>query len=127
MQGVVFVTDSGIIGFMSAKRAATEKAVKKSPKKKWSRNVTEHSNALDLEQGVFKGSNPKRIAQSLKRSAEHSKRKKSGPYRSAMSMLNFYINRGGKNLSKNEKEPLEKAKVELRKLLHGDENQAHRK
>lgn len=91
-------------------------------KRKWSRNVTNHSNALDLEGGVFKKKDPKKIAQSLKRSAEHSKRKKSGPYQSAMSMLNFYINRAGKGLSKKQKEPLEKAKGELRKLFHREED-----
>jgi len=104
------------------KRTPTRRVTKKSaPKKKWSGNVTEHSNALDLEQGVFKNKNSKKIAQSLKRSAEHSKRKKSGSYQSAMSMLNFYINRAGKNMTKKEKEPLEKAKRELRKLFHKDE------
>jgi Protein of unknown function (DUF3175) len=91
-------------------------------KGKWSRNVTEHSSALDLEGGVFKKKDPKKIAQSLKRSAEHSKRKKSGPYQSAMSMLNFYINRAGEGLSKKQKEPLEKAKGELRKLFHRGED-----
>ena len=93
-----------------------------SSKKRWSRKVTEHSNALDLEKDVFKKKDPKRIAQSLKRSAEHSKRRKSGPYQSAVSMLNFYINRAGKGLSKKEKEPLEKAKGQLRKLFHKDES-----
>jgi predicted HNH restriction endonuclease len=104
------------------KRTTAKKATKKSAsRKKWSHNVTEHSNALDLQQGVFKNRDPKKIAQSLKRSAEHSKRKKSGPYQSAMSMLNFYINRAGKSLTKKEKQPLEKAKGELRKLFHRDE------
>ena len=98
-------------------------ATKKSfPKKKWSRNVTEHSNALDIEENIFKKRDPKRIARSLKRSAEHSKRKKSGPYQSAMSMLNFYINRAGKSLTKKEKQPLEKAKGELRKLFHREQD-----
>lgn len=96
-------------------------AVKSARKKQWSRHVTEHSNALDLEGQVFKKKDPKKIAQSLKRSAERSKRKKSGSYQSAMSMLNFYINRAGKNLTKKEKEPLEKAKGELRKLFHKNE------
>ncbi|SRR6266508_3657178 len=105
---------------MATKKTATKKraAKKSAPKKKWSRSVTEHSNALDLEKNVFKNKDPKKIARSLKRSAEHSKRKKSGPFQSAMSMLNFYINRGGSNLTKKEKEPLEKAKRELRKLFH---------
>jgi Protein of unknown function (DUF3175) len=104
------------------KRTSTKRAAKKpAPKKKWSRNVMEHSNALDLQQGVFKNKDPKKIAQSLKHSAEYSKRKKSGAYQSAMSMLNFYINRAGKSFTKKEKQPLEKAKGELRKLFHRDE------
>jgi hypothetical protein len=77
----------------------------------------ETSDALDLESGVFKSKDPKRIARSLKRSAERSKRRKGTPYQSAMSMLNFYINRAGKHLSAKEKQPLEKAKPELRKLF----------
>ena len=103
----------------ATKRRSSARSKKAStPKRKWSRDVTRHSNALDLEGGVFKKKNPKKIAQSLKHSAEHSKRKKSGSYQSAMSMLNFYINRAGKGLSKKEREPLEKAKDELRKLFH---------
>ena len=74
----------------------------------------ETSDALDLEGGVFKKDDPKAIARSLKRSAEHSSRRKAEPYRSAMSMLTFYINRGGKNLTKKQKSTLEKAKDELR-------------
>jgi hypothetical protein len=100
------------------KRRAARSTRKASSKRKWSGEVTKHSNALDLETRVFKKNNPKTIALSLKRSAEHSKRKKSGPYHSAMSMLNFYINRAGRNLTKKEKQPLEKAKDELRKLFH---------
>ena len=82
--------------------------------KKWSHKVMETSDALDLQQGVFKSDDPKAIARSLKRSAEHSKRRKAEPYRSAMSMLTFYINRGGKNLSAKQKRTLEQAKDELR-------------
>lgn len=78
--------------------------------------MTRKSNALDLESNVFTKDSPRAIAQSLKRSAEHSKRRKSSPYRSAMSMLVFYINRAGKNLPKERKERLEKAKDELREL-----------
>jgi hypothetical protein len=87
------------------------------PKKarKWSAEVTEHSHALDLKKDVFTGDNPKRIAQSLKRSAETSTHRKSDPYRSAMSMLSFYINRGGTNLPASRKKTLERAKDELRK------------
>ncbi len=86
----------------------------KQPVRKWSAEVTEHSNALDLDEGVFESSDPKKIAQSLKRSAEHSKRRKGTPLQSAMSMLNFYINRAGKNLPAAQKHVLEKAKEELR-------------
>lgn len=85
---------------------------------KWSKEVTEHSDALDLEQGVFKLKDPKRIAASLKDSAEHSERRKSDPYRSAMSMLTFYINRAGAQLPEGEKKRLEKAKDALRALYH---------
>ncbi|MGE0745622.1 MAG: DUF3175 domain-containing protein [Rhodospirillales bacterium] len=83
---------------------------------KWSGEVTRRSDALDLESGVFKLRSPRRIAQSLKRSAERSRRRKSDPYRSAMSMLTFYINRAGRNLSATRRRVLEKAKTELRKL-----------
>lgn len=86
--------------------------------KRWSQAVTEHSDALDLEKGVFKLKSPKSIALSLKRSAEQSHRRKSDPYRSAMSMLNFYINRAGKKLSEADHHRLEKAKDELRKVFH---------
>lgn len=82
--------------------------------KRWSAKVTKHSNALDLKNGVFQQHDPKEIAQSLKRSATHSRRRKGTPYQSAMSMLNFYINRAGHNLPEKQKEVLEKAKDELR-------------
>ena len=84
---------------------------------KWSAEVTEHSDALDLERDIFKSNDPKKIARSLKASAEHSDRRKATPYRSAMSMLTFYINRAGKNLSAEERETLEAAKPELRALF----------
>jgi Protein of unknown function (DUF3175) len=84
--------------------------------KRWSHDVTVKSNALDLEANVFTKDSPRAIARSLKRSAEHSTRRKSDPYRSAMSMLTFYINRAGKNLPKERKQRLEKAKDELRAL-----------
>jgi hypothetical protein len=87
---------------------------------KWSQDVTEHSNALDLDQGVFTLDDPAEIAKSLKRSAEHSHRRKSSPYRSAMSMLTFYINRAGKDLSKARLRKLEAAKDELRKAFGKD-------
>jgi len=81
---------------------------------KWSQDVTEHSNALDLERDVFTRDDPKSIALSLKRSAEHSHRRKGAPFQSAMSMLTFYINRAGKDLPAKQKKVLEKAKEELR-------------
>lgn len=86
-------------------------------KKYWSKTVTLHSNALDLEPGVFTFDNPKKIAESLARSARESPRRKGTPLQSAMSMLNFYLNRAGKNLPKEQKEILEQAKIELRKIL----------
>ncbi|MBX5138208.1 DUF3175 domain-containing protein [Rhizobium lentis] len=84
-------------------------------KKKWSQDVTEHSNAMDLKEGVFKSDDPKEIARSIKRSAEESDRRKSSPFRAAMSMLTFCINRAGEQLSKKRRGTLEKAKDELRK------------
>lgn len=85
--------------------------------KRWSQKVTEHSDALDLERDVFTLDDPKEIAASLKRSAERSRRRKSEPYRSAMSMLTFYINRAGRNLPQRRKRVLERAKAELRKAF----------
>ncbi len=87
-------------------------------KKYWSDKVTKYSNALDLEQGVFTFKNPKKIALSLKKSAEESNRRKAKPFQSAMSMLNFYINRAGKNLPESQKKILEQAKTELRKVFN---------
>jgi hypothetical protein len=84
--------------------------------KRWSQKVTKESDALDLEKGVFTLDDPREIAASLKRSAEKSKRRKSSPFRSAMSMLTFYINRAGDDLSEERRETLEAAKDELRKL-----------
>jgi hypothetical protein len=86
--------------------------------RRWSGEVTRRSNALDLESNVFKQTNPRRIAVSLKRSAEASKRRKATPYQSAMSLLNFYINRAGANLSPRQKRVLVRAKKELRKAFH---------
>ena len=82
----------------------------------WSRQVTESSHALDLEEGVFSWEDPAKIARSLKRSADRSERRKTTPFASAMSMLNFYINRAGSNLPSPQREILEKAKDELREL-----------
>ncbi|MGC1179115.1 MAG: DUF3175 domain-containing protein [Methyloceanibacter sp.] len=90
------------------------------PNKRWSQAVTEHSSALDLGQGVFTLEDPKKIAASLKRSAEASHRRKADPFRSAMSMLTFYINRAGKHLSEADRTRLEQAKDELRKAFGRD-------
>jgi hypothetical protein len=84
--------------------------------KRWSQRVTQESNALDLEQGVFSKDDPRSIARSLKRSADRSQRRKVDPFRSAMSMLTFYINRAGKALPKSRRKRLETAKEELRAL-----------
>jgi hypothetical protein len=86
-------------------------------KQKWSQRVTEESNALDLEPGVFTYEDPRQIAASLKRSAERSHRRKAEPFRSAMSMLTFYINRAGHQLGTAERKRLEEAKDELRELF----------
>src|SRR5215468_7601444 len=85
--------------------------------RKWSAEVTKHSNALDLEADIFESDNPVKIAHSLKRSAERSQRRKSAPFRSAMSMLTFYINRAGKNLSADRRKTLEAGKRELRRVF----------
>jgi len=84
--------------------------------RRWSGRVTRESHALELEEGVFTWDDPKKIARSLKESADSSKRRKAEPFRSAMSMLVFYINRAGKNLDKKQLQVLEQAKDELRKL-----------
>ena len=83
-------------------------------RKRWSQEVTEKSDALDLDKGVFTWRNPRRIAKSLKHSAERSRRRKTSAFRSAMSMLTFYVNRGGKDLPRAQKSVLERAKDELR-------------
>jgi len=83
--------------------------------------VTRESDALDLQRGVFKLTDPKKIAASLKRSAERSSRRKAGAYRSALSMLTFYINRAGKTLSKTQRDRLQRAKTELKHQFHRDE------
>lgn len=89
-------------------------------KEKWSGEVTRRSDALDLEEDVFKSDDPKHIAASLKRSAEQSKRRRAGPFRSAMSMLTFYINRAGDNLPERRRKILEGAKNELRRQFGRD-------
>lgn len=85
--------------------------------RRWSQRVTLQSNALDLEPGVFTLGDPREIARSLKRSAERSRRRKSTPYRSAMSMLTFYVNRAGRHLTSTDRRRLEQAKDELRALF----------
>jgi hypothetical protein len=95
-----------------------EKPRKKTTPHRWSEEVTKTSNALDLEEGVFILEDPRRIARSLKKSADESRRRKADPFRSAMSMLTFYMNRAGTQLSAEQFERLEKAKDELR-VLYG--------
>ncbi|RDJ22124.1 DUF3175 domain-containing protein [Bosea caraganae] len=87
-------------------------------KRKWSGKVTRESDALDLETSVFASDDPRRIARSLKRSAEMSHRRKSSPFRSAMSMLSFYVNRAGTNLPEERLKTLDAAKHRLRQLFH---------
>lgn len=105
-----------------AKRKTSAKKTSKSARglKRWSQRVTQESHALILEEGVFTLDSPRAIAASLKRSADESRQRKAEPFRSAMSMLVFYINRAGKGLSKTRKAKLEKAKAELRKLYGKD-------
>src|SRR5438128_5476758 len=98
-----------------SRKTAARKSTKRATPRRWSQRVTRESDALDLKQGVFKLSSAKKIAASLKRSAEHSSRRKAGPYRSALSMLTFYINRGGKTLPKTQRDRLERAKSELKR------------
>jgi hypothetical protein len=98
----------------STPKKKTPTAKKTPSARRWSAKVTETSDALDLKQDVFKLKDPAAVARSLKHSAEHSDRRKADPYRSAMSMLTFYINRAGTNLSQAHRRRLERAKVELR-------------
>ena len=101
-----------------SKRQSTEAAGRSSSTRKWSAEVMKRSDAMDLEKGVFTSKSPRTIALSLKKSAESSQRRKAEPYQSAMSMLNFEINRAGKSLSTERKAVLNQAKVELRKVFH---------
>jgi len=93
-------------------------APKKKGSRQWSGAVTQHSDALDLEPAIFKSASASNIARSLKRSAERSTRRKGTPFQSAMSMLTFYMNRGGANLTQRRKQVLQRAKTELRKAFH---------
>jgi hypothetical protein len=106
----------------SKRKSGRKKSAKKakSCRKNWSRRVTETSDALTLDEGVFSRRDPRSIARSLRASAERSKRRKSDPYRSAMSMLTFYVNRAGTNMPATRKRTLENAKKELRKLYGKD-------
>ncbi len=98
--------------------------MKKHPKTGWTQKVMETSDALDLEPGVFTFDDPHRIAQSLKESAERSTRRKAGPFQSAMSMLNYYINRAGRKLPAQRRDILQRAKDELRALYGKRKSQA---
>src|SRR3954470_24914223 len=97
-----------------SRKTSARKSTRRAAPKRWSQRVTRESDALDLRQGVFKLTSPKKIAASLKRSAEHSSRRKAGAYRSALSMLTFYINRAGKTLPKTQRDRLQRAKTELK-------------
>lgn len=99
----------------TARQKTTRRKSTRPKTKYWSARVTKESDALDLDRGVFSLRDPKRIAASLKRSAERSRRRKSDPYRSALSMLTFYINRAGKNLLASRRHTLQRAKTELRR------------
>src|ERR1700757_2339969 len=96
------------------RKSSTRKTARKVAPKRWSQQVTRESDALDLKHGVFKQTSAKKIAASLKRSAERSTRRKAGAYRSALSMLVFYINRAGKTLPKTQRDRLQRAKTELK-------------
>jgi hypothetical protein len=95
--------------------APGKKSSSKSSSRRWSQRVTRESDALDLQAGVFKQTDPKKVAASLKRSAERSSHRKAAPYRSALSMLTFYINRAGKTLPKAQRDRLQRAKIELKR------------
>ena len=99
-----------------SKRSRNSK--KRAKSRKWSAEVARKSDALDIKQGTFASDDPRAIARSLKQSADHSTRRKSNPFRSALSMLTFYINRAGTKLSARRRSKLERAKEELRDLYH---------
>jgi Protein of unknown function (DUF3175) len=104
----------------ASKRGSSARVARRGGGRRWSQAVTEHSDALRLDEGVFTKRDPKAIAASLKRSAERSRRRKADPFRSALSMLTFYINRAGKNLPASRKRTLLRAKDELRKHFGRD-------
>jgi len=110
---------------LSARKSRQKRSRRKSARgasrgRRWSARVTRESDALDLDRGVFTRRDPKAIAASLKRSAQRSRRRKADPYRSALSMLTFYINRAGKNLPAGRRKTLQRAKGELRKQFGRD-------
>ncbi len=113
--------NAGSARVRKASSARRKSGAKKPSSKRWSQRVTRESDALDLRRGVFKLTSPRKIAASLKRSAERSSRRKAGAYRSALSMLTFYINRAGKTLSKTQRDRLQRAKTELKHQFHRDE------
>lgn len=115
--GLAAASDGSVIHTMRFRRRDVDRQERAMTQRKWSQDVTEHSDALDLDEGVFTKEDPKDIAMSLKRSADRSERRNGTPLQSAMGMLTFYINRAGKNLSKSERTKLEKAKDELRGLF----------
>jgi hypothetical protein len=117
-----FIWGAGALqgGAAMARKATARATTKRGGGRRWSQHVTEDSDALTLDKGVFTLRDPKRIAASLKRSAERSRRRKSDPFRSALSMLTFYINRAGKNLPATRKKTLMRAKDELRKQFGRD-------
>jgi hypothetical protein len=98
----------------ASRKTGTTRKKTSAKSNRWSQRVTRQSDALDLKRGVFTLTDPKKIAASLKRSAERSTRRKTGAYRSALSMLTFYINRAGKTLPKTQRERLQRAKTELK-------------
>jgi len=105
----------------TARKARSKPGTTKTSPRRWSQRITRDSDALDLKRRVFKLTDPNKIAASLKRSAERSSRRKTGAYRSALSMLTFYINRAGKALPKTDRSRLERAKVELKRQFHRDQ------
>jgi hypothetical protein len=105
----------------SGKKTSGKTSARKTTSKRWSQRVTRESDALDLKRGVFTLTDPKKIAASLKRSAERSSRRKTGAYRSALSMLTFYINRAGNTLPKTQRDRLQRAKTELKQQFGRDE------
>jgi hypothetical protein len=111
---------------MRKSKPTKDRSGRKTPRR-WSARVTRTSDALDLERGVFSQRSARGIALSLKRSAERSRRRKSEPFRSAMSMLNLYINRAGKKLNAERRRTLDQAKVELRRVFHREPRATGRK